>query len=100
MAVLRATFKNRLDRWSVFVRDLHNGENYQKKHKQYKDVQAGKLMGNQIYNQEARERRPNAIVAGKELFEYKLKRPNLLVNEEESNQWLRLKTVTPATLLM
>jgi len=87
-------------RWSVFFRDLQNGENYQKKHKQYKDVHVGKLMGNQIYNQKTRERRSSATVAGNELFEYNLKRPNLLVNEEESNQWPRLKTVTPATLLM
>jgi hypothetical protein len=53
-----------------------------------------KLIGQSIIR---RERRSSATVAGNEIFESKLKRPNLLVNEEESNQWLRLKTVTPAT---
>jgi hypothetical protein len=74
--------------------------NLSQKHKQDKIFTLEKLMANQIYNQKTRARRSSATVAGNELSESKLKSPNLLVNEEETNQWLRLKTVTPATLLM
>lgn len=45
LAALRTTFKNRSDRWSVFVRELQNGEKYQKKHKQYTDSHVGKTNG-------------------------------------------------------
>lgn len=102
LAALRTTFKNRSDRSSVPPPEIYRMEKtITKNTKRIKIFTLEELMGNQIYNQKVRERRSRQLLPGtNELFGYKLKRPILLVKEEASNQWLRLKTVTPATLLM